>query len=119
MTLSSSRVAYRHRCTIERDANQSGTDQWGNPTEPGWQSHLADQPCRAWTEAAREPVDDHTNVVLEDRRVSLAVGTDVTEADRVASVTDKAGTTIFEGPMGIEGITRFPDHLELLLERIR
>jgi hypothetical protein len=118
MSLVSSRVALRHQCTIERDTSV-GPDSWGQSGEPNWVRHLINIPCRAWTDAAREPVDDTKTVVMEDRRVIVEIGTDVTERDRVASVTNPAGTVIFEGPINIEGVQRYPDHLELLLERIR
>lgn len=119
MSLSSSRVGYKHRCTIQRDANAGTSNEWGNQDSPNWRAHLTDLPCRAWTNAAKEPVDDEKTVVLEDRRVSVVLGTDVTEADRVASITDKQGSTIFDGPMGIEGVLSYSDHMELILEHIR
>lgn len=117
MTLSSSRVGYRHRCLVLRD--NSGTDNWGDSTGPGWIPHLSDVPCRAWTNGGAEPVDDERTAVVEDRRVSLAIGTDITERDRVGQVTDQAGNTIFEGPMTVEAILRHTDHLEVLLKRVR
>ena len=117
MSLSSSRVGYRHRCTIERDeAEPDGA--WGGPGTPDWQTHIADLPCRAWTATANEQTDDRRTAVVVQRRISIAVGTDVTERDRVASVTDR-GNTLYEGPMDIEGILRYPDHWELILELIR
>lgn len=119
MSLSSSRVGYRHRVTIERDANLEGEDGWGDQETPDWQPHLEDVPCRAWTESAREPVDEDNTATLEGRRVSVAVGTDVTTRDRVGAVTDRNGKVIFDGPSGIEGILTYPDHLELILERIK
>lgn len=117
MSLVTSRVGLRHRCTIERNAGGS-EDDWGNPQADDWQTHLDDVPCRAWTNAAREPIDDETQVVLEDRRLTLTLGTDVTEHDRIASVTS-GGTEIFPGPMDIDGVLRFTDHIELILQEIR
>lgn len=120
MSLVTSRVGLRHLCTIQRDANaDDGVDDYGNPYSADWQPHLEAIPCRAWTNAAREPIDDETSVVLEDRRLTISLGTDVAETDRVLSVTDKAGNEIFDGPMDIEGVLRFTDHIELVLERIR
>ncbi|MGH3029271.1 MAG: hypothetical protein ACRDNE_00615 [Gaiellaceae bacterium] len=118
MSLIASRVGLRHHCTIERDS-AARTDDWGNPAPPSWSRHLIDVPCRAWTEAAREPIDDAKTVAFEDRRLALELGTDLTESDQVAAVTDHKGKVIFEGPMSIEGILNFADHTELLLERIR
>jgi hypothetical protein len=119
MTLSSCRVGYRHRCTIERDANLASEDGWGDQDSPDWKAHLEDVPCRATVDASREPVNEENTAVIEDRRVSVALGTDVTTRDRVGAVTDRKGNTIYEGPSGIEGILTYPDHLELILERIK
>lgn len=117
MSLSSSRVGYRHRCVIER--NGATTDNWGDSTGPGWAPHLSDVPCRAWTTGGSEPVDDNRTVVIEDRRISMSIGTDITEKDQVQSVTDLAGNIIFDGPMTVEAILRHTDHLEVLVKRIR
>lgn len=119
MTLSSSRVGYRHRLTIERDANLESEDGWGDQETPEWKPHLEDVPCRAWTESSREPVNEENTAVLEGRRVSVAVGTDVTARDRIGDVVDRKGNVIYEGPSGIEGILTYPDHLEIVLERIK
>ena len=109
----------RHRCTIQRDASAAGPRTgWNQDGDPNWQTHLSDVPCRAWTESADEPVGDRRTAVYEGRRLALPLGTDVTESDRIAQVTER-GQVRFEGPMSIEGIQRYSDHLELALERIR
>lgn len=118
MSLVSSRVALYHRCTVERDANAATDDGWGNPQPPSWQTHLVDLACRAWATAAREPVDDEKTIVVEDRRMMVPLDADVTEKDRIATVTHR-GATILEGPMGIEAVVRRRDHIELVLERLR
>lgn len=119
MSLSSSRAGYTHICTVERDANLETSDAWGGQKTPEWKNHLTELPCRAWTNAAREPVDEEKTATYEDRRLSVELETDVTEADRIASVTDKNGNTVFAGPMNIEGVLNYPDHMELILEHIR
>lgn len=117
MSLSSSRVGYRHRVTVLRD---TGTrDSWGDPTGPAWVEALADVPCRAWTNGGREPIADDRVAVVEDRRISVALGTDITEADRVSAVTDAAGREVFDGPMSVSVVLRHSDHQELLVERVR
>lgn len=117
MSLSSSRVGYRHRATVERDG--ANVDQWGDSTGPGWTTHLDAVPCRAWTNGGQEPVNDDRTVVIEDRRISMSLGLDITEQDRILSVTDPAGNTVFDGPMTIESVLRHTDHLELLVKRVR
>jgi hypothetical protein len=119
MSLLASRVGMRHRCKIERDASSEGVRTgWNQNADPDWGLHLDDVPCRAWTESASEPVADRQTAAYEGRRLALPLGTNVTESDRIAEVRER-GEVIFEGPMSIEGVQRFPDHLELSLERIR
>lgn len=118
MSLASSRVQLTYRCTIERDANASSDDGSGNPLPPSWQANLTNLPCRAWTTAGREAVTDTTTVVVvEDVRVIVPLGTDVTEEDRVASVTYRGGT-VWAGPLGIRAVLARKDHLELLLVKV-
>jgi len=116
VSLISSRVALRHRCTIERDA--ASTDTWGNPDTPDWQAHLADVPCRVIVDAGREPVDSDRTVVVVDLRLIVPLSTDVTEQDRVSEIVER-GSDYTDGPLGIEAVLRRRTHLELLLRRLR
>lgn len=116
MSLVAARLSLIHRCTIERGS--SSPDEWGNPGPPTWSAHLSDQPCRTWATAGREVVTDTTTVVVvEDVRLILPLGTDVTEQDRVASVTYR-GDTVQAGPLGIRAVLVNQDHIELLLVRV-
>lgn len=117
MSLVASRLALRQRCTIERDMAVTD-DAWGQPGTPDWQVHLTDVPCRAWADAGREQTDEQRIAVVVDRRVIVPAGTDVTERDRLASVTER-GSEFFDGPMAIEAVLRRRDHLELVVERVR
>lgn len=120
MSLVTSGVALRHRTRIERDQNLGeDTDAGGNPIEPDWQEHLSDLPCRAWADVAKEIIDGRQTAVIEDRRIAVRLGVDILESDRVGAVTEADGSDLFDGPMKIEGRLAYPDHIELLLERIR
>lgn len=123
MTVLSSRVSLIHRLTVQRDLSLDGTDDgWGGPDIPDWSDHLTGVPCRAWTAAGPRPgaetVEATTVVVVEDRRAHVPVGTDVTERDRITEITSR-GVVIFDGPMDIDAVLAYPDHLELVLRRIR
>jgi len=113
VSLVSSRVSLVHRCVVERDDNAASADEWGTPPPPDWQTHLPDLECRAWV-AGRETVTDRGDlaVVLEVHLI-VPVGTDVTESDRVASVTYR-GDTLYEGPLAVHAVLRRRDHLELV-----
>jgi hypothetical protein len=116
MSVVGSRVALTHRCVIERDAAGS-TNGWGTPDSPDWQPHLTDLPCRGWTTVGVEKTDATTTAVVEDMRLIVSLDTDVTERDRVGSVTSR-GVTIIAGPVGIRVVLARKDHLELVLVRV-
>jgi hypothetical protein len=118
VSLLSTRIGFRHRCTIQRDDNAGTDDGWGNPLAPDWQDHETDVPCRVVVDAGREPVDHDRTVTLVDMRLLLPLDTDVTERDRVSSVIER-GAEYHEGPLGIEAVLRRRTHLELVLRRIR
>lgn len=115
----SARASMRHRCTIERDnSDQAPTDSWGDQPEPDWKPHLENLPCKTWFETGREAIDTKVEAI-ETRRMMVPLGTDVTEADRVAFVTDRRGVRrLFEGPANIESVGARADHLELLLQAV-
>lgn len=118
MSLIGSRVNMTSTCTIERDANAGIPNNWGNQTTPNWQPHLIDVPCRAWAEAGRETVTNSTTVVVvEDARLIVPLGTDVTEQDRVASVSFRGATTM-AGPLGIRAVLTHQDHIEIVLVKV-
>jgi hypothetical protein len=118
MSLVAARLSLTHRCTIERDTNAGTPDAWGTPETPSWQPHLTELPCRGWTRAGVETADATTTTVVEDMRLIVSLGTDVTEQDRVNGVTDRGTTIIIAGPVGIRAVIGRKDHLELVLVRI-
>lgn len=120
MSLIASGVALRHRLATQRDANAGEeTNSRGDIVKPGWDDHLDEVPCRAWTTTVQEPNEDDVLIAVEERRVAVKRGTDITEADRVLEVTEKDGTVLFDGPMEVKGVQIYPDHIELQLKRIR
>lgn len=117
MSLMSSRLGLTHACTIERNA-ASGADGRGQPDLPDWQAHLTDEPCRFWADAGREVIEGQGTIEpVTDLRLVLRADADVTEADRVASVTYRGGTAQ-DGPLGIRAVLRRPDHIELVLVKV-
>lgn len=117
MSLVSSRVNLRHRCTLERNESAGvGEDGWENT--PVWQPHLADLPCLSWAAGGRETVTGKESIVaLDDVMLILPLGTDVTADDRVSFVSYR-GDTLLTGPFGIRAINLRRDHIELTLMRV-
>lgn len=117
MSLVSTRVGMRFICYIEREV-PGANDAWGGTPVPTWAASSTVM-CSAWSSSVREAVSTDRTVVVEDNKVSVPLGTDVTEKDRVLSVTTSTGAPFFSGPMGISSVTAHVDHLELSLERLR
>lgn len=115
MSLIATGVSLTQRCTIERDQSASSDDGWGNPTVPDWQTHLSDVPCLAWAEDGREVIEGSATVEpVQTVHLVLSADTDVTERDRVATVTYRGGTAQ-DGPLAVRALLRRPDHIELVL----
>jgi len=115
MTLASSRVSLIHRCSILR--NEGHANSWGALTA-SWADHLTDVPCRIWQTAGTMVVAQTVEILsVEDIRIVLPLGTDIVESDFIGDVTYR-GETIFDGPMEIQAIVRYPDRLEIPLKRM-
>ena len=100
------------RATIER--NEAGTDAYGQPGPPDWKAIAVDVPCYAWSEGKRMRIGDEKTVVLDGPGMVLSLGTDVTEKDRIRSVSDRLDAELFD-TMYIDAVARRRDHLELRL----
>lgn len=106
------------RAAVERN-QAAGTDDWGNPAPPDFQSIGAPVPCFAWSNSSRELVDGGKTAMIEDMRAMFALGADIREADEIAGITDRAGTVIIAGRLKVEGpVQRKHTHLEVALQRI-
>lgn len=117
MSLISTGLLFTHLATVERDTTAT-TNGWGQTGAPNWQPHISSLACRFWTQTGEERADATTTAVVEDMRLLAALGTDVTERDRLSDITDKLGVVIAAGPIGIRAVMQHQDHLELILVRI-
>lgn len=100
------------RCAIERRA--VGSDGGGGQTET-WAAHLTNLPCRTWFETGREKVIGDRITVTAQQCVIVPIGTDVTAADRLASIADRLGQVVLAGPEDIATVAHRTDHVELRL----
>ena len=105
------------RATVERPT--SGTDAWGNESAPTWSVHPSNPiPCWAWVKSAREIIDGDKVATVRDFRLMMPSGTDITERDKIANISDRMGAVLFPGPIGIDTVERQPGHLELMLQSV-
>lgn len=115
MSLIATGASLTQRCSIERDASSATDDGWGNPNVPNWQPHLSDVRCFAWAESGQEVIEGSATVEpVQTVHLLLPADTDVTERDRVATVTYRGGTAQ-DGPLAVRALLRRPDHIELVL----
>lgn len=111
----SARGSMTHRCTIERKAKTS--DGAGGHTE-AWSSHLTGLACRAWFDEGKTLIESEKITTITQRVVIVPLGTDVTKGDRIASVTDRKGATLFPGPMPVSSVQHRQDHIQLFVREI-
>lgn len=122
MSLALARRRMRHRCTIQRNASRgTSTNPWGADDTADWQSHLTNLPCWFWQEGrgSRTVMDSDKVVEISVKRVMVPLDADVTEDDRVLSVTDRLGATVATGPMRIDVVRVTKDHKILEVEEDR
>lgn len=105
-----------HRATIERDTS-SGSDAFGAPVAPEWTSQ-GEAACYVWSRTRRPVVDGEKVVTVQDLRAAFPRATDIAEGDRLQSVQDRIGTTLFPGPLTVRTVEHKPSHQEVALERV-
>jgi hypothetical protein len=108
-----------HSCTIQRQT--AAPDDPYHQSAPVYGAHLEGVPCRLVTKAQRVVSDDRTQfVVVTVHKLLVPAGTDVTEDDRVVSVTLEDG--VQKGPFGIGALlprrARALHHVTLELEDV-
>lgn len=116
MSLTATRVAFHHRTSVLRLTSE-GTNAWGHSDDPTFETLTARVPCRGWMVAGKEAVTVDRTAVIRDLRCMVPLDTDVTEDDQLGDIIERE-TVIFEGPHRIEAVLRFPDRLELMLEKV-
>lgn len=117
MTVGSrARTQMTMRAAIERNAT-STIDVDGHPQAPSWGA-LATIPCRVYSRRRRDIVDGRKSEAHEELFCAVALDADVTEADRIATVQDRLGATLFTGPFSIETIQNKVSHKQFKLQVI-
>lgn len=105
------------RADVERNVS-TGTDSYGHPVTPDFQP-LATINCFAWSPSSREVQDGDKVAAIEDVRIMLPLGADVTENDEIARITSKAGVVLFAGRYRVDGPVQFKhNHLEAPLRKV-
>ena len=94
------RGMFRYRVNTQRGSS-SGEDNFGNPLPPDYQPYFSDMPAAVWSKSINDISDDGKVAVQQLIQAMVAQTADVIEGDRVSSITDRLGKTIWEGPLDI------------------
>ena len=117
MTVGSrARLQMTMRAFVERNGTVT-SDVYGHPDTPSFSTH-ATIACRAWSPSRREINDTKKIALVEEIRCAMPLDADVTEDDRISSIQDRLGVTIWGGPLRIDTIQKKHTHLEMDLRRI-
>ena len=106
-----------HRALVERTVTTPADDYGGAPA-PAWETHIAAMPCWFYTSGGAESVRQRGTVVVEQLRMLAPSGTDITEQDRINSITDRAGGSVYAGLLNVGSVLPAHGHLELRLEKV-
>lgn len=112
-----------HRALVQRDTG-TAVNRYNQRQPDAWTTHLAAMPCFFYTSPSRTQVGEAVVVertaVIEQLRMLVPLDADVTERDRIASVTDREGNAIYTTPLNIRSvIQKRRTHRELVLESVQ
>ena len=111
-----SRQRMTQRALVQRATTVD--DEYGMPGPAAWATHIASLACWLYSRVEREVMDSRKTAVVEDLRLLVPKGTDVTERDRINGVLDRRGSTIRSGILLIESVVNRRSHLELVVRGI-
>jgi hypothetical protein len=115
------------RASVERKT--SASDGGGGYTDT-WSALVENLPCRVY--ALKTRIGGITGAIGGEQVVSAGAGTrtrellaalvpkgtDVTEGDRLTSITDRQGNVAFRGPVLVDSVGEYPDHIRLTVRRM-
>lgn len=105
------------RAVVQRNT-ATGKDAWGQPVAPTWTT-IGTLRCFAWSNQSRELVDGDKTAMVEDMRMMVALGADITENDELTAITDARGNLLIPGRLRVDGpVQRKHTHLEAALKRV-
>lgn len=110
------------RAFIERDLAELPTsrrESYGGPYSANFKPLGAPIPCFMWSTARREVTQTTRTAVIEDLRIMFPNGTDVTERDRVAQVTNRKGDVLYAGPYYLQAVRQKEGFIEAALELVK
>lgn len=120
MSKASARKRMTHRVLVERKTEPT-RDGYGAGSGATWATLHASLPCFFYRETRTDSneVDRTRGTIRHDKyRLMVPFGTDLTERDRINGVTERDGTIIESGFMGIAAVDYSHSHVEVRLEKV-
>lgn len=120
MTATAVRARMVHRATVERNT-QTDTNPHGHRGPAEWEPVGDPIACFLYYGSKpRESVQVERTVIVEPTMLIAPIGTDVTERDRINTVTDRAGVVVLAGVHNIRAVRNVRrSHVEIVLEGAR
>lgn len=109
------RQAMIFRTEVQRVTRSSDS---GGGFDDSWAVVDSSVPCYAWPVSTRELVSSARPEVEHIRTVLVPPSTDVTEGDRLTSVTRKNGTVLYDGPLMVTGVSEYTDYFRLTTRKV-
>lgn len=112
-----------HRALVQRDTG-TAVNRYNQRQPDAWTTHLEALPCFFYTSPITPPEGEDVQVertaVVERLRLLVPRDADVTERDRIATVTDRIGNAVYDSPLNIRSVLpRRRTHKELVLESVQ
>jgi len=95
------------RMATERRA--VGSDNYGGP-DGAWSANLTSTSCWAWQPRARLTDNGDREVTVSPVMVMAALGTDITDDDRITAITDRNSVSVF-GKLYVDAVQRRKNHV--------
>ena len=93
------------RADVSRES-ATGDDDWGRPSRGAFSVVATDVPCKVWSSTANSIREDGQEVVIETIRAMFPSGANIQADDRVTSVRDRLGRTLYTGPLAVGPVVR-------------
>lgn len=114
----SARAMMTRRAEVERNT-ETGRDRNNQPKAPVWAALEERLPCFLWSDTERTVSGPNINALIEGLHLGVPLDADITPADRINGIYDRAGNVVDEHAFRILADQRMGNsHRELDLEVI-
>lgn len=91
------------------------TDEYNQPVKE-WNQIATNIPCSMWEDSGTTAVGENMVVPSYQLRAMVTKDADLSEGDKIGSVQDRQGATLFPGPMRVDSILWRRSHKVLTLQ---